>query len=141
MPRMTSVYLPRQDLPAIRARLRPEDGAGTGGALLVACLCAVWCRTCDAYLDVFKALAAGHPQACFVWLDVESFPELIDDAEIENFPTLLIQDEQATRFFGTVLPHKEVLARLIAQAIERTGAVMGEQAPPLRLRLTGLQTA
>ena len=58
---------------------------------LIACLCAAWCGTCRDYRAGFDALAAHFPEARFLWLDVEDDAELLDDYEVETFPTLLIQ--------------------------------------------------
>ena len=89
--------------------------------LLVACLCAGWCTTCDAYRATFDALAAAHPQARFAWVDIEDHADALEDdaghaPDIQNFPTLLLVQDGAPRFFGTVLPHAAVLERLLAEA-------------------------
>ncbi len=39
--------------------------------LLVACLCATWCKTCTEFRDTFDKLAKDNATAKFVWLDVE----------------------------------------------------------------------
>ncbi len=80
---------------------------------LVACLCAAWCGTCRDYRDGFLALAAHFPDARFVWLDVEDEAELLDDYDVENFPTLLIQRHDTVLFFGTMLPHHDLLQRTV----------------------------
>lgn len=98
---------PQTDLEAIRARLAQPDTP------LVACLCAAWCGTCRDYRQVFDTLAAAYPQACFVWVDIETHSDWVDEHDIENFPTLLVQDAHATHFFGTVLPHAGVLRRML----------------------------
>lgn len=81
--------------------------------LLVACLCADWCGTCRAYQPLFEQLRSQFPGAHFLWIDVEDESELVDPIEVENFPTLLLATRQQVRFFGTVLPHRETLVRLI----------------------------
>lgn len=91
------------------------------GPWLVACLCAAWCRTCDDYRAVMTAAQRTHPGLRFAWIDIEDHADALDDHEgaaedIENFPTLLIAHGDVPHFFGTVLPHAGVLARLIAQA-------------------------
>ena len=97
--------------------------------LLVACLCAQWCRTCDAYRDtllaVRDALQAGHPDAAlrFQWIDIEDESELIGDLDIEDFPTLLLARGDDVLFFGPLLPHAQTLDRLLR------GAIAGELAP------------
>jgi thiol-disulfide isomerase/thioredoxin len=102
--------------------------------LLVACLCAEWCGTCRNYRAAFDALAAAHPQICFAWIDIEThadtFGEL--DLDVENFPTLLIEDAHMVRFFGTVLPHATIVERMILDLDTVPGVT---HAPKLRERL------
>ena len=92
--------------------------------LLVACLCAQWCRTCDAYLDTLAAtrdaMRLGHPGAAmrFVWVDIEDESELVGDLDIEDFPTLLLARGDRVLFFGPVLPHAQTLDRLVRNALD-----------------------
>ncbi len=92
--------------------------------LLVACLCAQWCRTCDAYRDTLAAtrdaMRRGHPQdaARFVWVDIEDESELVGDLDIEDFPTLLLARGDRVLFFGPVLPHAQTLDRLVRNALD-----------------------
>ena len=81
--------------------------------LLVACLCADWCGTCREYREGFDALAERVPEARFLWLDVEDEADLLDDYDVEDFPTLLIQRGEQVLFFGTMLPHHELLLRTL----------------------------
>ncbi|MDR5755665.1 thioredoxin family protein [Caballeronia sp. LZ035] len=83
------------------------------GTLFVACLCAEWCGTCREYLDGFNGLADTHPEICFAWIDIENHADLLDDLDVENFPTILIEDSVTTRFFGTVLPQASIVQRLL----------------------------
>jgi hypothetical protein len=98
--------------------------------LLVACLCAQWCRTCDAYRDtlahVRDALQPTHPGSPmrFLWVDIEDESELVGDLDIEDFPTLLLARGDQVLFFGPLLPHAQTLDRLVR------GALVGELAPP-----------
>ncbi|MDD2991524.1 MAG: thioredoxin domain-containing protein [Zoogloea sp.] len=80
---------------------------------LVACLCAAWCGTCRDYRAGFEAMAARFPQARFLWLDIEDDADLLDDYDVENFPTLLIQRHDSVLFFGTLLPHHDILRRTL----------------------------
>ncbi|RDV00112.1 thioredoxin family protein [Trinickia dinghuensis] len=82
--------------------------------LLVACLCAQWCGTCREYRETFDRLADAHPDMCFAWIDIETHADRFDDLDVENFPTLLIEDDITTRFFGTVLPHGAIAERLLS---------------------------
>ena len=90
----------------------------------VACLCAQWCRTCDAYRDTLVAvrdtMRIGHPQAAmrFVWIDIEDESELVGDLDIEDFPTLLLARGDQVLFFGPLLPHAQTLDRLVRSALD-----------------------
>ncbi|MGN6808931.1 MAG: thioredoxin family protein [Trinickia sp.] len=97
--------------------------------LLVACLCAQWCGTCRDYQAEFDRLAEAHPEICFVWIDIETHADRFDDLDVENFPTLLIEDGVTTRFFGTVLPHIAIAERLLSDLTALPPAV---GAPKLR---------
>ena len=79
----------------------------------VACLCALWCGTCGTYRATFEELAARHPDAVFVWIDIEDQADVVGDLDIENFPTLLIQHEDNVAFFGTVLPDGGLAHRMV----------------------------
>jgi len=90
--------------------------------LLVACLCAQWCRTCDDYRGLFTQLNQEFPTAQFRWVDIEDESELVDPIEVENFPTILIAANGKARFFGTVTPHIDTLRRLIQAQLSSTAA-------------------
>ncbi|KMY86681.1 Thiol-disulfide isomerase and thioredoxin [Candidatus Paraburkholderia calva] len=83
------------------------------GTLFVACLCADWCGTCREYREGFDRLADAHPDICFAWVDIENHADTLDDLDVENFPTILIEDSVATRFFGTVLPQVSIVERML----------------------------
>lgn len=88
--------------------------------LLIACLCADWCTTCQAYAATFARVARAHPQARFVWIDIEQHSDTLGDAalDIENFPTLLLLRGHQPLFYGTVLPHAGTLDRLVGAATQ-----------------------
>jgi thiol-disulfide isomerase/thioredoxin len=124
-----AVYFPEQDAAAVRHALlaRPQGR-------LVACLCAEWCGTCKEYLPGFAALAARYQDDCFVWIDVETHSDYLgEDIDIENFPTVLIQPIAggAPQFYGTVLPHLDVLDRMLArsEAMAATASEIPEVLP------------
>ncbi len=115
--------------------------------LLVACLCAQWCRTCEAYRDTLvatrDAMRLGHPGAAarFVWVDIEDESELIGDLDIEDFPTLLLARGDRVLFFGPLLPHAQTLDRLVRNALDNAMAELPSaalapdvRALPARLR-------
>jgi thioredoxin 1 len=106
-----------------------------GKLFLVACLCAQWCTSCRAYKAVFDAAASAHPDVAFRWVDIEDEAALLDDIEVNNFPTILIGDHRP-RFFGTIPPQPEVLTRLIsAHRKSASPAAFGEEVVTLLSRL------
>jgi len=80
----------------------------------VVCLCADWCTACRAYRAVFDHAAAEHPGVRFLWIDIEDSAAMLDQVEVENFPTILIGEGERPHFFGAITPQREVLLRLIA---------------------------
>lgn len=105
-----------------------NDHASPPAPLLwVFCLCAEWCGTCREYQPLFNQLASEMPQARFVWVDVEAQDDLLQDLDIENFPTLLLADAQhRARFAGTVLPHADTLQRMCKAALAGDLPVVNE---------------
>ena len=98
-----------------------ESSPSPSPSLLLACLCAAWCPTCVSYQQAFQALAAQHPEARLVWIDIEDHADALEDGDedipdIENFPTLLLLRDGQPVFHGTVLPHAQVAERLLQQA-------------------------
>jgi len=85
-----------------------------GDELLVACLCATWCKTCTEFRDTFDKLAKQSIGAKFVWLDVEDDSALVGDIEIENFPTLAVFRGDRPLFYGVTMPQEGVVARTLA---------------------------
>ncbi|WP_345795681.1 thioredoxin family protein [Castellaniella sp. MT123] len=104
------LFNPHTDPSALRARLSQDAGCR------VVCYCAAWCRTCDAYRPALETLADSMPQWTFIWVDVEDSPDWLGDEDIENFPTILVQDREGTRFWGVQLPYVEHLRRLLEGA-------------------------
>ena len=92
--------------------------------LRVVCLCAAWCGVCADYRAVFDAASAeSGAAAAFAWIDIEDDAGLLDDVDVENFPTLLMARGDRTLFFGPITPQPSKLARLVQ------GALAGELQP------------
>lgn len=83
----------------------------------VVCVCASWCGVCRDFAPTFAALAQAHPGTHFHWLDLEEHAELLDELEVDNFPTLLLGTGQQLVFHGPVLPHVAGLHRLLREAV------------------------
>lgn len=79
----------------------------------VICLCALWCDSCEAYKEGFLAMAKEFPEASFAWWDIEDDAELVGERDVENFPTLLIEDGGRELFYGALPPQHEHLRRLL----------------------------
>jgi len=97
--------------------------------LTIACLCAAWCRTCDAYREVFESAtaelrAAGHTVAAH-WIDIEDQAELVGELDVETFPTLMVSQGDQVRFFGPLEPQPETLARMLRSVLEASAAAGG----------------
>jgi thiol-disulfide isomerase/thioredoxin len=111
-------------------------GVADGADHLAVCLCAAWCDTCMAYRAVFDRAAEQFPAARFVWLDIEDQEELLGPLEVEDFPTLLIAVESDVRFYGTLTPQPETLARLLRASFDApTGIAIDPEAAILLRRL------
>lgn len=115
----------QSQLPELARRLASHDG------LIVVCYCAAWCDTCRAYRSAFEALSRRLPGHVFAWVDIEENEALLDDEEIENFPTLLVQSSRGNVFYGPMLPHPEHLERLL-QGIDAASPVIAEGPGALR---------
>ncbi|SAL30297.1 thioredoxin family protein [Caballeronia humi] len=102
---------------------------GDPDTLFVACLCADWCGTCRDFREGFDRLADAHPDICFAWIDIENQADRFEDLDVENFPTILIEDAITTRFFGTVLPQASIVGRMLVDLTALPGIV---GAPKLR---------
>jgi thioredoxin 1 len=86
---------------------------------LVSCLCAAWCDTCNTYNETFNVVSQLHQNKCFTWIDIEDHSELVEDVDLENFPTILVQFKDKLLFLGTVIPDAKQLHRLI-QSLEES---------------------
>lgn len=89
----------------------------------IACLCAAWCRLCDDYAPVLQAVATELRDAGVIvhthWIDIEDDANLVDDIDVETFPTIVLVHGDRVRFAGPITPQAETLRRLVrATALE-----------------------
>jgi thioredoxin 1 len=85
--------------------------------LHVACLCAAWCRACEAYRPLFETVTAAlTPAVAAHWVDIEDEASLVGDLDVETFPTLLVFDQRGLHFAGPVPPDAANLQRLVRSA-------------------------
>ena len=118
-----------------------SEPADTAHPLLVACLCAAWCRTCDDYRPTFDALAHEFAhEARFVWVDIEDDEDALGGVDVVDFPTLLIARGDRVPFFGAVLPHAQTARQLVQRAVRgELGAVTDVALAGLPARLRALR--
>lgn len=102
------------------------------------CLCAGWCGVCREYRSGFDAMAQRFPAVRWVWLDVEDREDLVEDMDVETFPTLLIGQGEQAFFLGPLLPQHQVLERLLASFVGGASATasLPPEATPLFQRVT-----
>jgi thioredoxin-like negative regulator of GroEL len=87
----------------------------------IVCLCAAWCRLCDDYAPVLEQVTAELTTAGTAlrrhWIDIEDDAELVDDVDVETFPTIVIIDSRAVRFAGPLEPQPDTLRRLLRATV------------------------
>jgi len=110
---MSSLFL-------VPAHFSQLAAALTTNKWVVACLCAAWCDVCKQYRAGFDALAALHPEQQFVWIDIEDQADLVGDLDVENFPTILMQQGDTVAFYGTMLPEPRQVSRLLQVQLARS---------------------
>ena len=98
------------------------------GRWVVACLCAAWCGTCGGYRAAFESVAARHPDKTFVWIDIEDQADVVGDLDVDNFPTLLLQQGDSVAFFGPMLPDAKLAERLVQAQAELAPAELARLA-------------
>ena len=107
--------------------------------LLVVCLCAEWCGVCRDYrsrfAEVRARVQADHPQAQFLWIDVEDEADLLHPLDIENFPTLLLAVGAEPRFLGPLTPQAATLERLIRTTLDGGNALADPELAALVARI------
>jgi len=89
-------------------------------AIDVACLCAAWCRTCEAYRPMVQrvAMSLAPGRWRWHWIDVEDDADWVGNLEIETFPTWVVAGPEGLRFAGVLLPHEDTLRRTLKAALD-----------------------
>jgi thioredoxin-like negative regulator of GroEL len=97
------------------------------------CLCAAWCRLCDAYAPVFgdvaRRLHEEWPELAVRWIDIEDEADLIGDLEVETFPTIVLLRGTQLVHFGPLPPQPEVLERVVRAALTSSDDAVSEACP------------
>lgn len=108
----------------------------TSAKPLIVCYCAAWCDTCTSYQQKLSVLSTQHPDHVFVWVDIEEYPDLLGDEDVENFPTILIERDGNMQFFGTMLPHIDQLDRMLEATAKGHHVAAPNTLPNVRLLLS-----
>jgi len=101
--------------------------------IVVVVLCAAWCDTCTEFRAAAERIAAAHPEALCVWLDIEDDAAICGDIDVENFPTLAIYRGATLLHYGISLPQEGPVARLFDEMAGRSTAVRDAPEPVLAL--------
>ncbi|AGF49961.1 thioredoxin-like protein [Candidatus Kinetoplastibacterium blastocrithidii TCC012E] len=80
---------------------------------LILCFCAEWCATCRQYKQKLSILSEQLKKHTFYWIDIEDNYELVGDEDITNFPTLLVQIDEKTVFYGSIDSNIDYLNMII----------------------------
>ncbi len=94
--------------------------------LVVAVMCAAWCRTCTEFRPALDRLAAQRPAMRFLWVDIEDDEALCGELDVVDFPTLAVFRDGAPLHFGPSLPLEAVVGRLLDALAARPGSGAGE---------------
>ena len=88
---------------------------------------------------MFEQLSAKYPQLRFAWVDVEDREDIMDDVDVETFPTVMLSKAREALFLGPVLPQIGVLQRMVESALAQAApvALKDESAQALLARLLG----
>ena len=115
----------------------PDAPGSRDAPWLVACLCAEWCGTCREFRAGFDALAARVPGAQFRWIDIEDEAALVEDFDVDDFPTVLIQRGATVLFYGSMPPQIGIVERQLAALRGAAGLRPVADVPDLWSRLAG----
>lgn len=74
------------------------------GKKLVISFCASWCNNCESWKDTFTLLSEKFIDDCFIWIDIDEYPELVSEIDLDIIPVLLIQKKDDIHFLGPIRP-------------------------------------
>ncbi|HIE5975441.1 TPA: thioredoxin family protein [Proteus mirabilis] len=70
------------------------------GKKLVISFCASWCNNCESWKDTFTLLSEKFIDDCFIWIDIDEYPELVSEIDLDIIPVLLIQKKRISIFWA-----------------------------------------
>lgn len=74
------------------------------GKKTVVSFCASWCNNCKSWKDTFTLLSEKFIDDCFIWIDIDEYPELVSEIDLDIIPVLLIQKKDDIHFLGPIRP-------------------------------------
>jgi thiol-disulfide isomerase/thioredoxin len=83
-------------------------------SILVACICASWCSSCQGLREEFARIEEHLPSPLLIWLDIDDDEALLPEGlEISHFPTLLVAETNGcVIFYGPAKPRLSTLVSL-----------------------------
>lgn len=80
----------------------------------ISILCAEWCGVCREFSEHLQAFSSKRTEFQISWIDIEESPEWDDRVEVENFPTLYIENGNGEVVFsGSIEPDPAQFERLL----------------------------
>jgi len=89
-------------------------------------LCADWCNVCQGLKGTFHELRTTFSDIRWVWVDIESYGEIFDSFEIDNFPSLLVLINETPWFLGSTDPRKDVIVRTVQAVATASQSMLKE---------------
>ncbi|HFS6716403.1 TPA: thioredoxin family protein [Proteus mirabilis] len=83
------------------------------GKKLVISFCASWCNNCESWKDTFTLLSEKFIDDCFIWIDIDEYPELVSEIDLDIIPVLLIQKKEDIHFLGPIRPGLETIVSIL----------------------------
>ncbi|HIE6172276.1 TPA: thioredoxin family protein [Proteus mirabilis] len=83
------------------------------GKKLVISFCASWCNNCESWKDTFTLLSEKFIDDCFIWIDIDEYPELVSEIGLDIIPVLLIQKKEDIHFLGPIRPGLETIVSIL----------------------------